>query len=320
MLIYFTIVILFLLDIYRSLYPQKFKLLANIFNNYKNEITEYYKPKLITLSYNVIYCYSYIQIKYNKFNVFIMPFINILCVSISNFLKKNNLIHFSEPNPKLVFEIYGKGVNIKNIFLDENNKNQIYNLFNEDLKLYNNYDFIILSDQTNISSNKIHYYNFNNITNDTIDSINYKVSNIKFISMDLTYNTKTYPIELQNRLYNHYIVNNKLNSEFYQYYLRNILHVPIEIENNNFDYNVQIIDHNVNIFDLSSRQELIIKENDYEIININNTEIKEQNIKQNVEQNIINNNLNTSEITEETICVNDSDSSNDYIKLEFSNK
>jgi hypothetical protein len=295
MLLYFTIAILFFVDIYRSLYPQDFE-------KYKREITDIFQPKIITLSYNVIYYYSYLQIKYNKLKLFIMPFINILCVAINNFLKNHNLINFSEPSPKVVFEIYGKGVNIKNIFLHDNNKNQINNIFNEELKICNNYDFVILSDQTKTTcTNKIHYYNFP----DTFDNINYKISNIKFISMDLSYNSQIYPIELQNDTYNHYIINNKLNSEFYQYYLKNILN--ISIENDKFDYKVQLIDHNVNILELSPQQELLIKENDYEIININISESIEQNDEKN-------------ECVNELDSVNDStnDSVNDYIKLELS--
>jgi hypothetical protein len=290
MLLYFTVALLFFVDIYRSLYPQQFQ-------KYKREIIDIFQPKIITLSYNTIYYYSYLQIKYNKFKIFIMPFINVLCVAISNLLKEHNLINFPESPPKVVFEIYGKGKNIKNIFIHENNKNQINNIFNEELKIYNNYDFVILSDLIDTSSctNKIHYYNFP----DTIDIINYKTSNIKFISMDIIYNTQTYPIELKNDTYNHYIVNNKLNSEFYQYYLTNILNIPIE--NASFDYKVQLIDQNVNILELTSHQELIIKENDYEIINVN--------IPKTIEQN---------EVTEESVCVNDSDSANDYIKLELS--
>ena len=284
MFLYLTITLLFIIDIYRSLFPHEFNLLVDIFYRYKNETIEFFKPKMVNLSYNLIYYYSYLQIKYTKFKILIKPFINVLGVAINNFLKNNNLINNVSEPPKLVFEIYGKGLKINNIFIDENNKKQLNTIFTENLKLYNDYDFVIFSDKINNNfTNKIHYYNFPN----SFDNINYKISNIKFISMDLTFNNQTYPIELKNDIYNHYIVNNKLNSEFYKYYLQNILNVSIDQENN-FDYKVQIIDHNVNILELSCVQELIIKENDYEIINLNKIqtiENDEQNDEQNNEQN-----------------------------------
>ena len=56
-------------------------------------------------------------------------------------------------------------------------------------------------------------------------------------------------------------------------------------KDHNFDYKVQLIDHNVNILELSCDQELIIKENDYEIINLNKIETIENKPEQLEEQN-----------------------------------
>ena len=69
MFLYLTIALLFSIDIYRSLFPHEFNLLVNIFYRYKNETTEFFKPKMISLSYNVIYVYSYLQIKYSKITI-----------------------------------------------------------------------------------------------------------------------------------------------------------------------------------------------------------------------------------------------------------
>jgi hypothetical protein len=132
--------------------------------------------------------------------------------------------------------------------------------------------------------------------------------------MDLSYNSQIYPIELQNDTYNHYIINNKLNSEFYQYYLKNILN--ISIENDKFDYKVQLIDHNVNILELSPQQELLIKENDYEIININIPETIEQN--ENKEENEFINDDSVNDSVNDSANDFPNDSANDYIKLELS--
>jgi hypothetical protein len=317
MLLYFIIALLFSLDIYRTLNPHDFQ-------KNKTNITLFLQPKLITVSYKILYFYSYLQIKYTKFKIFIMPFINILAVAISNLLKKHNLINFSEPPPKLVFELYGKGVKLKNIFLHDENNNEIHNIINKELKLCSNdFDLVIMSDQIDKSccTNKIHFYNLA----DSSYNLNYDISKIKFMSMELIYNNQTYPIELQNDYYNHYIINNKLNSDFYQYYLTNILKVPIKPDV--FDYKIQLLDHNVNLIELTSQQEIIIKENDYEIINIQkNVEVllnedvdnedNDDNLNKEYTENI--ESIQMHEPVEELESAIDTDYSNDYIKLDLS--
>jgi hypothetical protein len=90
----------------------------------------------------------------------------------------------------------------------------------------------------------------------------YDVSNIKFISVNLTYNSTVYPIELKTDNYNHYIVNNVLNIDFFRYYLTNVLKIQIE---DDFEYKVSIIDQDANFIDLYTHDILVIKENNYEI-------------------------------------------------------
>ena len=90
----------------------------------------------------------------------------------------------------------------------------------------------------------------------------YDVSNIKFISVNLTYNSTVYPIELKTDSYNHYIVNNVLNIDFFRYYLTNILKIQIE---DDFEYKVTIIDQDANFIDLYTHDILVIKENNYDI-------------------------------------------------------
>jgi len=303
MFIYFTVAILFCFDVYRTLYPLDY-------NRNKKMLLDSVKPTIVTLSYNAIYCYSYLEIKYNKFKSIVMPITNIICLAITNLLKKHNLILIPSPPPKLVFEIYGKGKNIKNILLHDN-FNQLNNVLTDDLKT-NNIDFIILSDKSDINNsftNKIHYYKIP----DSLDNISYTISNINFISIELTYNNKVYPIQLKNNIYNHYIVNNKLNSEFYQYYLKNILNIPISSDNIN--YNFQIIDQNVNIYELSCNQEIVIKENDFEIIDLVNQDKSDQLIEEIEEieekEEIEVKESTNDEILEETKLVGDSE----YIKI-----
>ena len=123
----------------------------------------------------------------------------------------------------------------------------------------NRYDLLIISDKICETTcvNKIHY---------TCIPLSpeYTQSNLKFISILITHNNnKTHQIELKTENYNHYIVNNILNKYFFMYYLINILN--IEINNDNFDYKISLIDHNVNVIELTPKDYIIIKENDYEI-------------------------------------------------------
>jgi hypothetical protein len=298
MFLYVILTGLFFVEAYRSLYPHNWKNMIEHIKVKTQQLSNNIQPILINLSYNSIYYYSYLQIKYQHCK----PYINRLCTSIHNYLISKSLI---SPTNKLTFEIYEKGINIKNVLLPENNK--IIN--NEELKWNHDYDLVILSDNSVGCINKIHYYNFPNI----INHYTYTPSNIKFMSMELTYNNINYPIELKTDKYNHYIVNNKINSDFYKYYLNNNLNIQIEPNNNFFDYKVVVLDHNVNIIELTPNDELIIKENDYEIINKceNNNKLVEEETKE--EEEKINEKEETVNILEN---INDI-SSEDYITLEI---
>ena len=147
----------------------------------------------------------------------------------------------------------------KIVYNDTNNKCDDFNCFVKELNDEKNYDLLILSDKKENSDclNKIHYTECPKTT----DYIN---SNIKFLSMEISYNNNSYPIELKNNTYDHYIVNNILNKDFFKYYLVNVLNV--EIKDDNFDYTVSIIDHNVNIIELRLTSQIVIKKTDYEFI------------------------------------------------------
>jgi hypothetical protein len=218
-------------------------------------ISSFLEKILINIGYNVIYGYSYLQIKYNKYK----PYINIICLSINDFLKQNKLINSNPTLPKLVLEVYGKGNNINNIILDKINNDKFINYeIDTQTKLQQSFDLIILSDNLSSSTtciNKVHYLEFPTM-------ILYDVSNIKFISVNLTYNSTVYPIELKTDNYNHYIVNNVLNIDFFRYYLTNVLKIQIE---DDFEYKVSIIDQDANFIDLYTHDILVIKENNYEI-------------------------------------------------------
>jgi hypothetical protein len=152
---------------------------------------------------------------------------------------------------------YKNGIEVDKIVYNDCEK--INYFIEEDLSKEKCYDLLILSDKKENSNciNKIHYTEFPKTTE-------YINSNIKFFSMELSYNNNSYSIELKNNDHDHYIVNNILNKNFFKYYVINKLNV--EIKEDNFDYTVSIIDHNVNIIEMNSTSQLLIKEMDYELI------------------------------------------------------
>ena len=68
--------------------------------------------------------------------------------------------------------------------------------------------------------NKIYY-------KDIVSTIEYKLSKINFMMIELEHEGNKHTIELKNDIFNYYIVNNFLNQNFFKYYLKNILKVPI---------------------------------------------------------------------------------------------
>jgi hypothetical protein len=274
-------------------YPEE----ANpILQHYLNLIINWLQAMGVKIVYNSIYYYSVCQIHATQLKIWVAPHVNLLCTEINRFLQQHNILHKTDINvPLLTFEIYENGKNKQSIpILDA-----LHKLNRNEQNLFNSYDFIVLSDNNSQTLvNKIHYIDYPL-------QLFYSPSNIKFISMDITYKDTVYPIQLQTESYNHYIVNNIINSQFYKYYLINNLHV--EIDEGSFDYVVNLIDHNVNIVQILPHQYLVIGENDYEI----KTEV----IKVTEETN---DNEETEE-TEETKSEqtdDNSDSTDDYVNLE----
>ena len=78
----------------------------------------------------------------------------------------------------------------------------------------------------------------------------------------------------------------------------------------NFDYKVSIIDHNVNFITLLSHQSLIIGENDYRIVNNDNTK------NDNTNNDNTNNDNTNNTIYDTNDDPSDSDKSDDFVKLD----
>jgi hypothetical protein len=250
MLIYLVIFGSLSSEIYRMAYPESFKELMDIGETKLNNIKTLLAPTMIGISYNSIYYYSCCQIYFNK----IITYTNVIYKTTVEWLNYLGLTH-KEVHPECIFEIYNNG-NLQEKIL-------LYNHIDTfDVKLPINED--ILYDLI------LAYDNNDNIKSiDKIDNIEFPIkcpfstSDIKFIAIELIYNNISYPIQLKTDTINYYTVGTILNKNFFKYYLINVLN--IKLAENNLDYKIIIVDHNVNMVEVTPDQSIIIKDTNYEI-------------------------------------------------------
>jgi hypothetical protein len=72
-------------------------------------------------------------------------------------------------------------------------------------------------------------------------------------------------INLYSLYMNFYVVGNVLNSDFFKFYLQNLLKVNLD-KNLPFVYTLEIMDHNLSIIILNETQSIVIKKDGYEIL------------------------------------------------------
>lgn len=152
-----------------------------------------------------------------------------------------------------------KPVSVNQIEVMKNNK--IISASTVDNLLENpcdDFDYIIYN-SNNISSMKIDKIIFDKMP--TLDDFRYTMCDYSFIQIILTMPDISYKIELKTDKYNYYIVNNKLDSKFFDYYLYKYHNDSI-----NVSYTVSIIDHNAKSFRLSQEDIVIFGEDDYTVI------------------------------------------------------
>lgn len=202
------------------------------------------KPVGITMIHKLIYLFSFLQMQYFKAQQYVNTLYdtdaaitneNSIKTTIETFNKNRKLSHIFEPIP------------MQSIVLQE-----IISKFPLE------YDLIILSDDSK-PQNKICY----NTLNDNID-YKYDLSDIKFISVKLTYINNQYDIKLKTEDFNYYIVNNVIDDVFLKYYLVHILKIVLD-KDIDFTYKLEIIDHMVNVINLDINDSIIILKDGYNV-------------------------------------------------------
>ena len=196
----------------------------NIINNYLKSIATIF-------GYNILYLFSYCQIKYN--HVY------------------NKLICDVEHEKVLYVELYDVLNGIKNKKMSD-----YLNLKNE------YYDCMIITKDTGIHPyNKMIIQKCSNFPSEfNWDNVKYKFLSLIVIVPDVD---ETYDIKLCNKTENYYIVGNTIDENFIKYYLGKYY----KLKNaENMSYTLQLIDQNVKINILPMNKKIILLENEY-IIN-----------------------------------------------------
>lgn len=190
----------------------------------------------IKLIYNAIYFYSACQIKLKQTYNYLLPY-----------FKGERIID------KLKIEEFDINTNniitISGYILDEINENEIDN---------QNKLFIV---STTATPNKL-IIDKNNICLDA------EISNITFIALYLNYNGVRYNINLKTNEFNYYLVGNIIDKNFVQYYINTVLNLNFSYtENELTTYQLELMDHNVNMVFLNHEQSIFIDKDGYYIIN-----------------------------------------------------
>jgi hypothetical protein len=261
-------------------------------NNEIKSLNKALKSFMIKSGYNLIYILSVSQIQLNKLkNKFNPKFIYIKNL-IYNFLKENKWI---EEIPSKIILLIDNDCNIlKNVVLTTcSNVKKTIEKNHNDLNLIKNLEFL----DKNVETGFINHIFYESIP----DTLDYELSKINLLMVNLEHNDKTYNIALKDDSNNYYIINNFLNQNFFKYYIKNVL--KTELNCVNFDYKVTIIDHNADLLTLSPNQTLVFEEKGYQIIS---SESFDKPIT--TEEDIINDDTNFN---------NDSDKSDDFVKLEL---
>jgi hypothetical protein len=227
------------------------------YNFYINKMTNF----IIDLGYNTLYVFSVCQIKYKKYYKKINNIVNPYITLIENFI--NKFKKSEKPKKIRVFKIIDNNGNIIQSHIIEGNLNEID--YTHLKSLTSNYKLLLLCEKSESESES--GYTNNIFFTELPETFDYKELTYSFMMIELEYKKKKYVIDLKNKEFNYYIVNNFLNHTFFKYYLKNILNK--KIDEDNFDYSVTIIDNNVNISIVLPNQCIIFNEDNYKILTTN---------------------------------------------------
>ena len=211
-------------------------------------------PLLTKVGYNIIYFYSICQIKCNQLYNNFLPYLEM-------FKNENKLIDDINTQTLELFDLStNKNKNITD------NEQQIFNQMVLSIRSPNN--ILIMSELLNQK------YIHKKIINKKTWNFDFDVSKITFIALYLNYNDARYNINLKTEAFNYYLVGNIIDKQFVQYYINNILKLPFNYEKEDMlSYQLELMDHEVNMISLNACQSIIIEKDSYQILNETNINI-----------------------------------------------
>jgi hypothetical protein len=213
----------------------------------RNHIQKY-EAFLVTTSYNAINLYSKGQI-----------FLNKIFANLKTFIDSNPRLK------KIIDDIYSKEKlpEIKHI----KNGEQISLYNKDDRDFLDNFtecdsEFLLFSDYSNVRENIC--VNKKIIINKPF-TFDYELTNFTFLLIEFVIGEKIFKINLKDRTYNFYVVDNIFDINFFTYYLTT--HYPEKISKNDIDIDitqseicvVKIVDHNVKTFSVDMKKNGSIK-------------------------------------------------------------
>ncbi len=242
--------LIFGLHFYKNRYPQEFDTILEQFlvSIQSSESLKPFLPYLTLICYNIIYIYSFCQVTLNKIIRYTIPYIrdaaNFIRSKIDNYYlcSNDNTTTTTNNNNTLVFQCPELSI----------------------VKSEHNAMLILDKSPSNLD----------------LDSIQCELSDLRFVGLYLKYkngDTETDNIiHLFSSYMNFYVVGNVLNTNSFKYYLENVLKINIDT-NKPFTYNLELIDHNLKEVNLDESQSIIIRKNDYQVMETNkmNMDVKD---------------------------------------------
>jgi hypothetical protein len=237
------IALIFGIHFYKSRYPKDYDsiILSISTNIQQNDKLKPYLPFLSSIFYYIVYAYSFCQIAATKTIQYCIPYIQIVV--------------------KKIFSITNSIINKKSISINVSNNDSINASIIKPLNksLSTDYDLVLIKSPTN------DVIILDNVP-DTLDDLKYEVSDIRFFALYLKLHvSETHIIELCKKDANYYVVGNKLDCEFFKYYLHNVLNVQID-NTVPFEYKLELMDQNIKMVYVNETQSIVIEKDGYTII------------------------------------------------------
>ena len=238
------IALIFGIHFYKSRYPKDYDsiILSISTNIQQNDKLKPYLPFLSSIFYYIVYAYSFCQIAATKTIQYCIPYIQIVV--------------------KKIFSITNSIINKKGISINVSNNASINDSIRPlNKSLTTDYDLVLIKSPTN------DIIILDNVP-DTLDDLKYEVSDIRFFALYLKLHvSETHIIELCKKDANYYVVGNKLDCEFFKYYLHNVLNVQID-NNVPFEYKLELMDQNIKMVYVNETQSIVIEKDGYTIISV----------------------------------------------------